>query len=225
MEIKAFQQQLIEQYPFFNNLPDSVFGEIENNAVLLNMKKGQIVFHEGDQCQNFALLLSGQIRVYKIGENGREITLYRFGKGSGCILTASGILNNSTFPAIAQVEETGQALAMPANLIKEWVNRYQEWRDYICGLLAGRLSDVITTVEEIAFKRMDIRIARFILAAYTKGEKSLNATHQSIADELGTAREVVSRILKDYEIEGLIELHRGKIVIIDSKKLKKIVEM
>ncbi len=225
MNIEVIRKKLIQQYPFFSNLPQSIFEELEHNALLIHLRKGETVFWEGDQCRNFALLLSGVVRVFKIGESGHEITLYRFRQGGGCILTASSILNNSTFPAVARVDRPAEALIIPASLIREWIGKYEEWRNFICGLLASRLSDVITTVEEIAFKRMDIRIARYIINALEENKSYLKATHQQIADELGTAREVVSRILKDYEMEGLIKLKRGEIELKDLKKIRKITEM
>ena len=225
MNIEAIRRQLNEQYPFFDDLPDTVFNEIEHNALLVNLEKGQTVFWEGDKCRNFSLLLSGTVRVFKVGESGHEITLYRFHQGGGCILTASSILNNSTFPAIARVDEKAEALIIPAVLVKEWIGKYEQWRNFICGLLASRLSDVITTVEEIAFKRMDIRIAEYLMKAFENNKIFLAVTHQQIADELGTAREVVSRILKDYEIEGIIKLQRGKIELLDLKKIEKMLEL
>ena len=225
MNIATIRDKLTKQYTFFNELPASVFKEIENNALHVNLKKGETVFWEGDQCSSFALLLSGTVRVFKAGESGREITLYRFHEGGGCILTASSILNNSSFPAIARVDEDAEALIIPAALVRKWIGKYEVWRAFICGLLASRLSNVITTVEEIAFKRMDRRIAQHLLKTRKENTTQLFATHQQIADELGTAREVVSRILKDYESEGLIKLQRGRIELTDLEKLQKIVEL
>ncbi len=204
---------IIARLPFLKEAPAEFFKEFVTQARLQKIPAGTTVFWEGDACHSLALLLSGTVRVFKTGENGREITLYRFGAGEGCILTASCIMQGGDFPAIAEVERDAEAVIIPASILKNWVHRYEIWREFVLGLLAQRLSNVIATVEEIAFRRMDARLAEWLQTNQSKGNSTIRVTHHKIAEELGTAREVVSRLLKDFETKGLIRLARGEIEI------------
>ncbi len=215
-DLKRIQMKL----PFLQDAEDKLLQEFSRLVRIQMIPAGTTVFWEGDVCHSLAVLLSGSVRVFKAGENGREITLYRFGPGGGCILTASCIMNDGNFPAIAQVEEEAEAVIIPANVLRDWVNRFYSWRQFVLGLLAQRLADVITTVEEIAFRRMDARLAEWLLANRTQESRFVQTTHHKIAEELGTAREVISRLLKDFEMEGLILLSRGEIEIHAPEKLK-----
>jgi len=174
---------------------------------------------EGDQCATLPLVLSGQARVYKSGEQGREITLYRLESGESCILTASCILAAHAFPAFAVTETEVDAVVIPSAVFRGWLTKHEAWQTYVFGLLWQRLANVIAVVEEVTFRRMDARIAAFLVARAELSEGIVKTTHDAIADELGTAREVVSRILKDFEHDGWVSLSRGAIRIIDLKEL------
>ncbi len=214
---------ILKALPFLNKASSALLNDLKNKTNRIKLTAGNTIFWEGDSCHGLAVALSGQVRVFKIGENGNEITLYRFGSGEGCILTASCILNRGTFPAIARVERDGEALLIPAPVVREWVRQFEEWQDFICGLLAGRLGDIIATVEEIAFKRMDVRLTGFLLSKVHDGQNPIEITHKEIAAELGTAREVISRILKDLEMRGLVHLSRGMITVADHNGLKQMI--
>ena len=179
---------------------------------------GQFICWEGDVCAQLAVVLSGMVRVYKIGESGREITLYRIEENDSCILTASCILSQIRFPALAVVEREVRAALIPAFILREWIKQYDVWQEYVFGLMSKRLADVIATVEEIAFRRVDVRIAEF-LAGLAEEQEYIAITHQEIAYELGTAREVVSRILKDFERANIISLSRGSITVQNKEAL------
>jgi CRP/FNR family transcriptional regulator len=166
-----------------------------------------------------ALLLSGVVRVYKIGETGREITLYRFGLGQSCILTANAILSQKSFPAIATVEEDAEAVMIPADVFRAWVNKYDLWREFVFGLLSDRLSTVMAVVDEVVFKRMDRRVAALLLNQ-ARVQNPMRITHQEIAAELGSSREVISRILEDFSREELIESGRGTVEVLDFEGLE-----
>jgi CRP/FNR family transcriptional regulator len=166
-----------------------------------------------------ALLVSGVVRVYKVGETGREITLYRFGLGESCILTANAILSQQSFSAIATVEQDAEAVMIPADIFREWVRRYDLWRDFVFALLSQRLSAVMEIVDEVTFRRMDIRVVTLLLER-SKTHNPINVTHQEIAAELGSSREVISRILEDLVSQGIIRGLRGSIEVLDSNLLK-----
>ena len=193
--------------------------EFQSEAFYARIPAGKDVFVEGDQADTIALLISGVVRVYKIGEIGREITLYRFGQGESCILTANAILSNKSFPAIATVEEDAEAIIIPAAVFRDWVKRYDMWREFVFELLSARLSTIMAVVDEVVFQRMDRRVAAWLLSR-SQNANPLATTHQEIAAELGSSREVISRILEDFSKNGIINLGRGTLELIDKDGLE-----
>ncbi len=190
-------------------------------ASLVHIQAGQDVFVEGDRVDGIALLLSGVVRVYKVSQNGREITLYRFGLGESCILTANAILSGQNFPAIATVEKDAEAILIPSADFRNWVQRFEPWRSFVFELLSNRLSSVMETVEEVAFRRMDERIASLLLD-YGRRDNPIRITHQVIASELGSSREVISRLLEDFSARGLVKVSRGELEILDDEGLGRV---
>lgn len=207
-------------FAFLKDSGPDVEQALLQNVIVTQLPTGAFVFWEGDTCAQLAIVLSGTVRVYKIGESGREITLYRIEENESCILTASCILSQVEFPAFAVVERNVRAALIPAPILRDWMERYEVWRWYVFELMSKRLADVMTTVEEIAFRRVDTRIAE-LLARLTEKQASVTITHQEIAYELGTAREVVSRILKDFEREGMVSLSRGSVTVQNRSALLK----
>ena len=193
--------------------------DFQQVAFYLKIPAGKDVFVEGDPVDTIALLLSGVVRVYKISETGREITFYRFGLGESCILTANAILSRQSFPAIATVEQDAEAAIVPADIFRSWVNRYDEWRTFVFDLLSQRLVMMMTIVDEVAFQRMDTRVAAFLLER-GRHQNPIPVTHQEIAAELGSSREVISRILESFGSQGLTRTTRGVIEILDYPSLK-----
>jgi CRP/FNR family transcriptional regulator, anaerobic regulatory protein len=210
---------LVRALPILEHADPGLMLEFQQKAFLAHIPVGRDVFLEGDQVDAIALLISGSVRVYKIGETGREITLYRFGNGQSCILTANAILSQKNFPAIATVEKEAEAVMIPADTFRDWVRRYDLWREFVFDLLSERLSSVMTIVEEIAFRRMDVRVAAFLLKQSLVSDP-IRITHQAIAAELGSSREVISRILEDYSADGLISVSRGTIQVQDRETLE-----
>ncbi len=198
--------------------------EFRQAAFFARIPSGRDVFVEGDQAEALALLLSGVVRVYQIGETGREITLYRFGLGESCILTANAILNYQSFPAIATVEQEAEAVMIPAGVFREWVRRHDLWRDFVFDLLSQRLASVLAIVDEVTFRRVDARVAALLLQR-GQVKNPLQITHQEIAAELGSSREVISRILEGFASQGLIRPGRGILEILDTAALKSRAEM
>jgi len=211
--------RIIRVIPILHHADQQLAREFQQVATFARIPAGRDIFIEGDHVDGIALLISGVVRVYKIGETGREITLYRFGLGESCILTANAILNQKNFPAIASVEKEAEAVMIPAQIFREWVRRYDLWRDFVFELLSQRLSSVIMIVDEIAFRRMDVRIASLLL---NRGQiqNPIHMTHQEIASELGSSREVISRLLEDFSEQGIIRSGRGELEILDTNALK-----
>lgn len=206
--------------PILGNAGPDLAREFVRAASYARIPAGKDVFIEGDHVDAIALLISGVVRVYKFGETGREITLYRFGTGESCILTANAILSHKLFPAIAVVERDAEAVMIPSDTFREWVRRHDVWRDFVFDLLSQRLASVMAIVEEVAFRRMDTRVAAY-LASRGERHNPVRVTHQEIAAELGSAREVVSRILEDFTGQGMIRPGRGAIEIIDLDALRR----
>ena len=205
--------------PFLQKADASLVNELRQHAQFARIPAGHDVFVDGDRVDGIALLLSGVVRVYKIGETGREITLYRFGLGQSCILSANAILSQKSFPAIATVEEDAEAVMIPADVFRKWVNKYDLWREFVFDLLSERLSTVMAVVDEVVFKRMDRRVAS-LLMNQAQVQNPKRVIHQEVAAELGSSREVISRILEDFSREGLIESGRGTIEVLDFEGLK-----
>jgi CRP/FNR family transcriptional regulator len=204
---------------FLQRAAPQLVRDFQAAAFFARIPAGKDVFVDGDQPEGIALLLSGVVRVYKIGETGREITLYRFGLGESCILTANAILSRKSFPAIATVEKDAEAVIIPADTFRDWVNRYELWREFVFELLSDRLSTVMAIVDEVVFKRMDRRVASWLLLR-SNIQQPMRVTHQEIAAELGSSREVISRILEDFSQEGLISSGRGTIEIFNIEGLQ-----
>lgn len=200
--------------PLLQQANAQLVSDFKQVAFFARIPAGKDVFVEGDNVDAIALLIAGVVRVYKVGETGREITLYRFGHGESCILTANAILSRQSFSAIATVEQDAEAIMIPADRFREWVMHYDLWRDFVFTLLSQRLSVVMEIVEEVAFQRMDKRIAAWLLER-GKHQNRITVTHQEIAAELGSSREVISRILENLAKQGLIRIERNGIEILD----------
>lgn len=200
--------------PIFEHTDVALAREFQSRAFFARIPAGKDVFVEGDSADAIALLISGRVRVYKIGETGREITLYRFGQGESCILTANAILSRKSFPAIATVEKEAEAVMIPAEAFREWVGRHDLWRKFVFDLLSERLASVLMVVDEVVFQRMDRRVAAWLVARAAL-QHPIKVTHQEIAAELGSSREVISRILEDFAQKGLIEAGRASVEILD----------
>ena len=204
--------QALELFPF-------LVGEGHEELELVRLPARQLLARPGEKCSRFALILSGSIRVFQLAENGREVTLFHVQAGESCILSASSILSAAPFPASAVAETEVLALMIDGEALRKRVAEKESWRTYVFGLLATRMSSVMALLQEVAFGRLDQRQARYLLAN-GGSDQVVRATHQTIATELGSSREVISRALKEFEKHHLISLTRGKICIRDADSLR-----
>ncbi|WP_425807327.1 Crp/Fnr family transcriptional regulator [Desulfitobacterium sp. Sab5] len=194
---------------------------IQNPLSLVHLPLGTCILREGEYGTHIPLVIQGMIRVVKISESGRAINLYRVNRGESCILLMSSALAGIPYPATAIIEEDTHALLIPVKQFNNLMNRYESVRAFVCSHLTHRLISMITLIDEIVFKRMDQRLAEFILDNTSPEQDFLTTTHEEISLELGTAREVVSRLLKDLEKNNWISVRRGKITVIERSALKK----
>lgn len=211
--------RVIEAFPFVGHMEDRPQARLFASARTQRLDDRAVLAREGAECGYLPFILAGTLRVYKIGEQGKELTLYRVERGESCILTATCILNQGDFPAIAVAEGATEVWLVPASLFVANVDEYPVWRRYLFSLYSQRLEVVLSLVEEVAFHHVDARIAAFLVE--NAPADTLQTTHQQLASEIGTSREVASRILKDFESEGLLVISRGMIRIVDRGALKR----
>lgn len=196
--------------------------EFSEHAAFSKIPAGTMLAWEGDPCHYFSIVLSGSVRVYKLGENGREITLYNVQAGESCMLTAFGVLSKSHFPALAIADTDVEAALVPAQKFREWVNGYEIWRNYVFEKISNRLVEILTTMESALFNRLDARIAEYLIRHAEAPEQTIHTTHDRLAKDLGSSREVVSRILAELKQNGVVSLERGRIVVSNMNELQKL---
>ena len=211
-------EAIVERLPFLKTAGSAFRETFFAHAIVTTVPAGGAICLEDNQCAHLPIALSGTARVYKVSEEGKELTLYRVEPGESCILTASCILNQQAFPANAVALTDMEAIVVPATDVNQWMHEYHDWRQYIFQLIARRLGNVIELVEEVAFQRMDVRLATYLYDESASGDK-IRRTHESIATDLGTSREVVSRLLKELEQQNIIALSRGEIQVLKRSKL------
>jgi len=200
-----------EEYSFLKNIEHSV----------ISMKKGEKVFTEGEGCGRLGFIISGIIKVFKDSPSGRSMTLYRIGRGESCMLSMSCALSNPIHQASAMVEEDAWVITLRPDIFRTLMNDSEDARNYVFTQFALRMTDNMVLIEEVVFKRMDQRLAETLIECSHSGSEIIKMTHEELAIELGTAREVISRLLKELEVSGLVKLQRGSIEIVDVKALSK----
>lgn len=209
----------LTQFPELTNLDHHAKDLLTQYARIVEAPVGTIGYREGGPCGAYVMRLAGQSRVYKMSTSGREILLYRVGAGETCVITTTCLLGNSDYPASTIVEEAIRDVIIPAAAFNQLMVDSAVFRKFVMTNYGALISDLIVLLDEVAFHSLDARLAKVLLDAKTP---QITRTHQQIADELGTAREVVSRQLKRLEIKGIVTLGRGQIEIINRTSLEKL---
>ena len=179
---------------------------------------GQVLFRAGEHCRGLPLVLDGSIKVQMTGASGHSIVLYRMGQDDICTLSIGCLMTGRGYRAEAVVEEESTACVIPRGLFDRLMDQSVEFRLGIMESYGRRLDELMLLVEEVAFHRMDARLEEWLQARVGQGHRVLTITHQELAVELGTAREVVSRLLKELERKGKVHLARGRIDLSDLPK-------
>jgi CRP/FNR family transcriptional regulator len=195
---------------------------VKSNGVVRRVDEGKILYRDGDACTHLPLVISGELILTKHGESGRAITLYRVEDGESCILSTLSIINDEAFPAEAASRGPSTLLLVPAGILRQLIDRDDSWRNYVFSIYHRRLSGLIRLIEEVVFGKLDLRLAERLLERAAGDGLIVHTSHQELAEELGSSREVVSRLLKDWERRGLVELRRGHVDIQDHRRLKNI---
>jgi CRP/FNR family transcriptional regulator len=208
--------ELFERYPALAGLPADARAELAA-AQPLRLAAGTRVFDERDACQGFPFVLKGSIRVLKSAPNGRELPLYRVAPGETCIISSSCLLGHSDYNARGITEGETELLLLPRPVF-DALMAHAPFRGFVFELFSERVAELMQLVEEVAFRKLDQRLAALLLG---KG-RVVRATHQQLADELGSVREIVSRLLKSLAEQGLVSLGREQVEILDAAGLRRL---
>ena len=211
-------EQVAALYPVLGQLPAQLRSAVATDMRRVAAPAGHVLFDLDSACTMFLLPFAGSIRVIKPAVSGREILLYRLEPGDSCVLTASCLLGHATYSARGVVDSDLVGYTISQAMFQRLLAESALFREFIFRYFAERVTDLMQLVEEIAFGGMDQRLANYLLE---RGPQ-IETTHQVIADELGTAREVVSRHLKDFERRGLVMLGRGHLGIVDRAGLARL---
>lgn len=215
---------LIKRLPMLGEASEKALSAFKEYAFVKKVTAGESLAMEGSSCAHFFILLSGSVRVFKISESGREITLYHVNKNESCILTAFCVMSKIDFPAFAVAEQDLEMLLIPSHIMQDWINRHEIWREHMFKTLSIRLSEILLTLDKALFQPLDSRIADFIFqTAKETNSHHIKITHEKMARELGSSRVAVSRMLESFERNGILKLSRGKITIKDPAALKRVI--
>ena len=216
---------LIEHVSFWEHLSQKEKERLVNGASVVSYKKGTLVHGGNEDCIGIFLVRSGQFRTYLMSEDGREITLYRLYGGDVCILSASCVLEAITFDVYIDAEEDTEALLIDASVFRMLAEKNIYVQNFGYRITTGNFSDVMWAMQQILFMGADKRLAIFLIDETSKnGTDMVKMTHEQIARLMGSAREVVSRMLKYFEEENMVALSRGEVRITDRKKLRELTE-
>ncbi|SJM90968.1 Transcriptional regulator, Crp/Fnr family [Crenothrix polyspora] len=206
-------------FPQFIENRDKGVDFLMDASSLVKLAAGRQLFYPGSLCENYLLVLEGAVKVQIMSESGREVLLYHVRSGDSCVLTTSCMLSGDCYPAEGITESEVTAFAMSSHAFYRCIEQSPFFREFVFKNFSSRLSKLIGRMEAVVFETIDQRICKNLLES---GEKLMTKTHQELAYELGSAREVVSRHLKTFESYGWVKLKRGTIDIIDREALIKV---
>ncbi len=220
MDAQHARSEVLRLYPVFRSLPQARVAQLLGDARPALLPAGTLVFDERSPCQGFPMLLSGAIKVVKAAASGRELQLYRVEPGESCIITSSCLLGSADYSARGIAESDCEVVVLPPPVFQELLREHEPFRRFVFGLFSERLAELMQLVEEVAFRRLDQRLAALLL---TRG-RVIQTTHQALADDLGSVREMISRLLKGFAAQGLVALSREQVEVLDAAGLKRIAE-
>jgi len=207
--------------PFWSRLDETQQKQLEDSVLLKTFESGESLHHGDEDCSGLFVIKTGRVRVFILSETGKEITLYRLLEREVCLFSASCIFKNINFEIFVEAEAKTTALLIPTLLFEKLSQTSLPVADYVSQLMASHLSEVMWVMEQVLFTSFDKRLASFLLEqANIEDSDKLTITQETIANHLGSAREVVTRMLKYFHDEGMVELFRGGLQITDRKKLQ-----
>ncbi len=214
-----------DYFPVWNQLTSEQQTLISNTVTFRSIPKGTVVHNGSMDCSGLMLLRSGQLRAYIMSQEGREITIYRLFDMDLCLLTASCMMRSIQFDITIQAEKDTEVWVIPPEVFKQVADQSAPMANYMNEIMASHFSEVMWLVEQIMWKSFDKRLAGFLLEETAlEGTNTLKITHEIIGNHLGTAREVVTRMLRYFQSEGFVTLARGVVEVIDPARLKQLSE-
>ena len=220
-EMEHMTENWIEQFQGLSSLDDEVKHAMTQKSQIISYAKNSVIFGSGKAPDHFLILLSGTVRVQQLSEAGREIVLYRVHAGQSCVLTTACLLAYEDYSAEGIAETEVKAAALPRAVFNQLIAQSDEFRRFVFSAYSRRMTDLFTVIEDIAFQRMDIRLAQKLLELGNE-DAQVKSTHQKMAAELGTAREVISRLLQEFQRREWIAQSRGTIKLLNGGEIKKL---
>ena len=214
----------IDNFSGLSRLGDDIRKTLLQHSRIVELPEGSRIFGLGQAPENFLLLLEGTIRVQQVSDTGREIVLYRVVAGDTCALTTACLLGYEGYLAEGVAETKIRGVAVPRATFDELIARSAEFRQFVFRAFSVRVTNLFRLIDEVAFQRLDIRLAQRILEL-ADGRSKLNVTHQKLASELGTAREVISRQLTEFQHRNWVQPGRGSLEILDAEALRQLADM
>ena len=203
-----------EQFPQFE---PGLIDLIEKEAVQRSFNAGDIIMRTGQYIKSTVLVLEGRIKIYRENQDGGEFLMYYLQPGQACAVSMICAIQSGTSEIMAMAEDDSEVLMIPVHLMDDMMNQYKSWYQFVIQTYRGRFDELLSVVDNIAFRNMDERLEFYIKRYVEKaGKKNLEISHQQIADDLNSSREVISRLLKKMEQRGLVKLHRNMIELISS---------
>ena len=210
-------------FPIWEQLSTSQQERISGALLTQHVKKGTVIHNGSTDCAGLIIVRCGQLRSYILSDEGREITIYRLFDRDMCLLSASCMMRSIRFDVVVSAEKDTELWIIPSALYKEIMDESAPLANYTNEVMASHFSDVMWLMEQVMWKSMDQRVAAFLLdEASIEGSNELKITHENIANHLGSHREVITRMLRYFQSEGLVKLSRGTVTIVDEENLRKI---
>ncbi|WP_299629355.1 Crp/Fnr family transcriptional regulator [uncultured Tateyamaria sp.] len=208
----------VNRFPGLARLKPETRALLQSRSRIVEVEVGTMIFGPGKSPEHMLFLLDGSVRVQQVSETGHEIVLYRLQAGQSCVLTTACLLAYDDYSAEGIAETPVQAAAVPRDVFDDLVAQSKSFRDFVFAAFSKRLTDLFLIVDEVAFQRIDVRLAHKLIGL-AEGQNSIATTHQKLSVELGTAREVISRQLQEFQRRGWVEQGRGVVRIIARDKL------
>jgi len=214
---------IAQYFPVFSKLTPQQQQMVLDYTATRTVPAGTVVHNGAMECTGFLLVRTGQLRAYTLSEEGREVTIYRLFDHDCCLFSAACIMSSLQFEVIIETEKDSEVFIIPPSVYQKLMNESLPVSKYTNDLMASRFSDIMWLMEQIMWKSFDKRLAAFLLEeAAIDGTNLLKCTHERIANHMGTAREVVTRMLRYFQSEGMVRLTRGSVILDDTKKLRKL---
>lgn len=212
----SIEREILRLYPELARLDHAEAGDSAGHlGRLMSVDAGALLFSEASPCAGFPLLLEGEVRVYRSSAEGRQLELYRVSPGELCLVSSASLFRGQPLAATAVATQPTRLRLIPPVVFERWLEQ-PRFRSFVMGMFADRMADLAGLIDAIAFRRLDQRLASSLLGRAPE----LSTTHQALADELGTVREIVTRLLRRFERDGWIELGRERVRIVDRAALR-----